>query len=240
MLKKSRHFSSHGRFHLVNPEYLDSVEISELIDDLCRLLGALTQQFSGRILLLTPFPRHLSKCCHTSSHKLPASSRFPNIEHYIDSLSVFVARHPKLRVFSNVEVVCHWEVFGSTFLESWQRDGVHFNQKGNNVLTSFLANTVSRKPKRLPTISDPHMAFDRWLTLIKYLDREFWADIQDPEYEAEQESARAEAAAARTAAAGPSHDPDYLELRSAITPAPPHPRHLQPRAPPPANRLAHR
>ena len=198
MLKKQKFFSNFGKMHLVRPEYLDSFEVSELIDDICRLIGAMTQQFSGRIFLLTPFPRHISKCCHTASHKMPASTRFPEIEKYIKIFSLYVARHPKLRIFNKLEVICHWEVFGANFQESWLKDGVHLSKSGNNVFTTFLAHLMSRKPRPMTAISDPHMSFDRWTTLACSAKEELWPTLQDPECEEETAQAQAQSAASAT------------------------------------------
>ena len=181
MLSKDRAFSSGDMMHLVNAEFLDSTEISSLIDDLCRLIGTLSQLHKERIILLTPFPRHFRNCCGISSHKLPSSSRFPNLLTYLDCLSYYVARHPKLRVFTQLDIVSHREVFGPTFSEGWLVDGVHLSERGNNLLVSFLSSVVAKKFQKLPPFSDACLSFDRWATLTKDLDLEDWNTLQDIE-----------------------------------------------------------
>ena len=49
LLSKDCAFSSGDMMHLVNAEFLDSTEISSLIDDLCRLIGTLSQLHKERI-----------------------------------------------------------------------------------------------------------------------------------------------------------------------------------------------
>ena len=165
--------------HLVGAEFLDSTEISALIDDVCRLIGTLSQQHKKRIVLLTPFPRHPNKCCWLPSHQMPENLRFPKLIDYIDLLSFYVARHPKLRVFTNLEIVCHWEAFGAGFSNSWLLDGVHLNETGNDILAAFLASLLHKVNPKMPPFSDAFISFDRWVSLAKAAERSEWPTLQD-------------------------------------------------------------
>ena len=183
MLNKLRAYSHNGQMHLVGGEFLDSTEISQLIDDVCRLIGTLTQQHKKRIILLAPFPRHNKKCCWLPSHQLPESLRFPNLIDYIDLFSFYVARHPKLRVFTNLEIICHWEAFGAGFSNSWLEDGVHLTETGNDVFASFLASLLHKVYPKMPQFTDACLSFDRWVSLAKETPRTEWASVQDTEIE---------------------------------------------------------
>ena len=94
-----------------------------------------------------------------------------------------MARHPKLRVFTQLDIVCHREVFGPTFSEGWLVDGVHLNERGNNLLVSFLSSVVAKKFNKLPPFNDACLSFDRWATLTKDLNMEDWKTLQDVEQE---------------------------------------------------------
>ena len=108
------------------------------------MLDFIVPHFKGKILFITPFPRHLSKCCDILSHRVLTGPFLSSILDYFQQLGKYLCEHPMLR-YPNVEIVHYEQVFGvNEFSNDYTVDGVHLSDFAREIFGHFLSESFLR------------------------------------------------------------------------------------------------
>ena len=121
ILKKSKFYPSNNIWHLLNPRFLNESEFEFLLSETVKIIEVIRKRFKGKILLIGPFPRHLTPCCSNPSHRIAPSKPFTTLLHYILCINQYLSLHPALRL-DNLEFITFSQIFNSRFPKSYLKD----------------------------------------------------------------------------------------------------------------------
>ena len=154
---------ANGSRHVVRPSFLSEKEIQQLVVNISNFLEKIAPKFNGKVKICGPFHRYLPVCCNDPAHQFIPIFPFENHVEYINILNKFLASHPALRIFSNVEFLPIQTVMGKFFPKGWLEDSVHLSQSGNNQLASFLKHVISRHANPSPVLTiQQASSFYKW------------------------------------------------------------------------------
>mgnify|MGYP002631411945 CR=1 FL=1 len=131
---------SQSQWHLLNPSMLSDVEANLLVVNLSQLVKRARDNFSGRIFVGGPIPRHVKPCCLDVNHQIldHAGAPLPMIE-YTLVLSKFIGASEFLQK-DNIFYIDYPVIFGKDVDEGSLIDGVHLDQEYNRSLANYVLN----------------------------------------------------------------------------------------------------
>ncbi len=137
-------------FHLQNPTILTDSQMEKLIEDINRLTIFLNQQFKGRVFLVGPFPRHISRCCGLQDHVVLDSVNQPvSMIGYTNLLSQYLRAN--LTFPERCEFVDYRDIYGKSFDARCLTDGVHLADSAYKISANFYLGAFQRRPRPCTT-----------------------------------------------------------------------------------------
>ena len=164
-LSISDFFYSKNKWHLVNPQFLSDLEISELIEKVAHFLSPVIKSFKGRIFLLAPFLCLLSPCCPDPSHSIKDPIHHMNITQYYILLGRYLQLHPQLRL-ANTEVINYPAMLPKPLTPCCFRDGIHLTASSSAVLANCIRQLAIRKTSLCPALEKPVLLFSDWVKSV--------------------------------------------------------------------------
>ena len=159
-------------FHPVKPSLLNDCGVDSVVEYLKDALTWVRRNFKGRVIVVGPMPRYLSRCCDLNDHHFENHPIFSSITEYYHMLNVFLAKHNELRSAHDFDFLSFHEIFSEPFDSTFLRDSVHLTEDRSNEYAGFLANILEWKPKKFKTLKAAtsfltwsEMTFDKFHSL---------------------------------------------------------------------------
>ena len=148
-------------YHLQHPTILTDLQMKKLIDDINILIIFLDQQFKGRVFLIGPFPRHITRCCGLQDHVVLDGENQPvSMTGYTNLLSQYLRSN--LSFPERCEFVDYRDIYGKSFDARCLTDGVHLADTAYKICANFFLGAFQRRPRR-STAAAVQTSFENFL-----------------------------------------------------------------------------
>ena len=147
MLVKEQHQLVNGQYHLLHPQLLNDEQAALHVVHLSQVLVKLTSTFTGKIVMIGPFPRHIETCCDNRDHAIVDVTGSPvNMINYTLAVSKYIALSPGLS-HEHVHYIEYPAVFGDNFAGVNLTDGVHLQDSATETLSNFVFGLLTKLNK---------------------------------------------------------------------------------------------